>query len=74
MENEKRTVGPVTGSAVGGAVTAGAITTIIVWVAGINGVEIPEVVAGAITTLIAAVGALIAGWAVRPGTGKRVAK
>lgn len=70
--NETRSVGPVTKSATGGAVVAGAITTLIVWGAGAAGVEIPEIVAGAITTLLTAAGALIGGWLVRPGTGKRV--
>jgi len=68
---EKRTAGPVTQAATGGATLAGAITVVLVWIVGLNGVEIPEVVAGAITVIIAALGALVGGWLVKPGTGRR---
>ena len=54
----KRSIGPVTFS----TVTAAAITTILVWVASMFGLAIPEVVQGAITTLIV----FVAGYAVPP--------
>lgn len=62
---EKRSIGPVTGSAALGA----AIGTIIVWVFTLNGIDVPEGVQGAIIVLCTIAG----GWLVPPGTGKRKA-
>lgn len=64
--SSKRTAGVVTRSAATGTVVAGAVTTIVVWLLGLGGVVVPELVAGALTTLLAALGAWVGGWAVRP--------
>lgn len=68
--NEKRTIGKVTLSAAGGVGITGAITTLILWIISPGAVE-PEVLAVAIATLIMSGGALIGGWLVKPGDGKR---
>lgn len=68
----KRTIGPVTTAAAGGVGITGALTTLILWILSPGEVS-PEVVAVAIATLIMAAAALVAGWLVKPGTGKRVA-
>ena len=57
-----RTAGPVTTSATAGAGIAGAATVLIVWGLSAAGVDVPAEVAQAITVLIAAAGALLAGW------------
>lgn len=68
---EKRNVGPVTKSAAAGVGISGAITTLILWLLNPGAVQ-PEVLAVAIATLVMSAGALIGGWLVRPGNGKRV--
>lgn len=74
MTEEKRSVGPITRSAGGTATTAGAAGIVLVWLIGITtGVEVPTLVASAIPVLLAASGAFLGGWLVRPGSGKRVA-
>lgn len=65
MAEEKRSAGPVT-MAAGGAAAA---TTIVCWILGLAGVDVPGEVQGSLTTLLV----LFAGWLVRPGSGKRVA-
>lgn len=67
-----RTIGPVTKAAAGGVGITGALTTLILWILSPGEVS-PEVAAVAIATLIMAAGALVAGWLVKPGTGKRSA-
>lgn len=68
----KRIIGPVTKAAVSGGGLAGSITVVCVWVASINGLEVPELVAGAFTVIIGAAGAALSGWAVHPGDGDHV--
>lgn len=65
-----RTIGPVTkASALGGSVA-----TFIAWVvAASTGVEMPVPVLGALAIICTAVGSLVGGWLVKPGTGKRIA-
>ena len=58
-----RTIGAVTVT----TSTAAAITTIIVWIGTLLGLDIPSEVQGALTTIIV----FIAGWAV-PGTANNV--
>lgn len=70
-EHQKRTIGTVTTASASGGGLAGAVTIILVWVAEVNGMEIPAPVASAFTVLIGAVGALVGGWMVRPGNGRR---
>lgn len=69
--NEKRTIGVVTQSSTGGATVAGGITIIIVWLLSLSGVEVPPEVASGFTVIIGAIGALVGGWLVKPGDGKR---
>ena len=57
-----RTAGPVTTSATAGAGIAGAATVLIVWGLTSAGVDVPAEAAQAITVLLAAAGALLAGW------------
>lgn len=57
-----KTIGPVTTSATAGAGIAGAATVLIVWGLNASGVDVPAEVAQAITVLLAAAGALVAGW------------
>lgn len=64
--NKARTAGPVTQAATTGAVVAGAVTTIVVWLLSLAGVQVPELVAGALTTLLTAAGAWVGGWSVKP--------
>ena len=71
---EQRKIGKVTTSSTSGGVIAGAVTVLIVYLAGLAGVEVPEHVAGAVTVLIGAIGALIGGWLVKPVDGKRRAE
>ena len=59
MANKTRTIGKVTIT----TSAAAAVTTLVVWGAGLAGVDIPTEVQGALTTLIV----FIAGWIV-PGT------
>lgn len=68
--SEKRTIGAVSKSATAGVGITGALTTLILWLLSPGEVS-PEVVAVAIATLIMAGGALIGGWLVKPGSGKR---
>lgn len=70
MSENKRTVGKVTTSSTSGGVIAGALTVLIVYGASVGGVDIPEHVAGAITVIISAIGALVGGWLVKPGSGE----
>lgn len=57
-----KTVGPITTASTAGAGIAGAATVLIVWGLNAAGVDVPAEVAQAITVLLAAVGALLAGW------------
>ena len=59
MTNKTRTIGKVTVT----TSAATAVTTLVVWGAGLAGVDIPTEVQGALTTFIV----FVAGWAV-PGT------
>ena len=74
QQETPRTVGPVTLSATAGGTVAGALTTVLVWLLSMAGVDVPAPVAAALTVLIGAVGVLIGGWLVRPGTGSRRAE
>ena len=65
MAEETRSAGPVT-MAAGGAAAA---TTVICWALSLAGVDVPGEVQGSVTTLLV----LLAGYLVRPGSGKRVA-
>lgn len=67
---EKRSVGRVTTSATTGTVIAGAVTVLVVYVASVAGVEVPEAVSSALTVVLSAIGALVGGWLVKPGSGK----
>ena len=63
MDNQPpRTVGPVTLAAGGGA----AVTTVLCWVLSLFGIDVPPEVQGAVTVLVV----LVAGYAVKPGTGR----
>lgn len=57
-----KTVGPITTASTAGAGIAGAATVLIVWGLNAAGVDAPAEVAQAITVLLAAAGALVAGW------------
>lgn len=57
-----KTVGPITTASTAGAGIAGAATVLIVWGLTSAGVDVPAEVAQAITVLLAAAGALLAGW------------
>lgn len=70
----KGTIGPVTKSATAGTGVAGAAGIVIVWIAGLFGLDIPAEVAGAIVLLISAIGALVGGKIVPPTrSGRRAA-
>lgn len=60
---EKRTIGPVTGFATLGA----SLGVVLNYLATLAGLDVPEPVQLAIVALLTAV----AGWLVKPGTGKR---
>lgn len=67
MANDKREIGPVTTATTGGAALVG----ILAWGAeAFAHVEIPVEVQGYATVLVV----LIAGYLVKPGTGKRIAE
>lgn len=70
--SEKRILGPVSKAAAGGVGITGALTTLILWILSPGEVS-NEVVAVAIATLIMSAGALIGGYLVKPGGGRRVA-
>lgn len=72
MNTETRTIGPVTQGALKGGGAAGAITVLLVWVASLLGLDVPEPVAAAVTLLISLGGTAFGGWLVWPGSGQRV--
>lgn len=71
---EKRKIGHVTQASTGGATLAGGLTVIIVWLASLAGVDIPAEVGSGITVVLGAIGALVGGWLVKPGSGERRAE
>ena len=71
MSDDKRKIGKVTSSSAGTGGVAGALTMLGVWVASLRGVDVPPEVASAFTVIISFIGAMIGGWIVKPGDGKR---
>ena len=63
MENEKRSIGPVTGSATLG----GSLGVVLSYLLTLIGVDVPMPVQLALVVLLSALG----GWFVKPGTGRR---
>lgn len=68
---EKRKIGVVTTTATAGLTISGALTVLVVYVLSLNGIDLPEHVSNALTVLLCAIGGLVGGWLVKPGTGKR---
>lgn len=68
--SENRTIGKVTLASAGGVGISGALTTLILWILSPGEVS-NEVVAVAIASMAMFIAALIGGWLVKPGDGKR---
>lgn len=62
-----RVVGPVTI----GASTGAAAGVVLTWLLSLAGVEVPPAVQNAVAVLLPPLLALLGGWLVKPGTGKR---
>lgn len=62
----KGQIGPVTKGSAAGTGVAGAGAILIVWVAGLFGLDIPAEVAGAIVVIIGFIGSLVGGKIVSP--------
>lgn len=73
MSETKRSVGPVTVAAGGGAGAGYAAAEVLVWTAGQFGVDASPIQA-AIGLLLTVAGAVVGGWLVKPGGGDRVAR
>ena len=69
-----RKVGPVTLSAAAGTTAAGALTTLLVWVLNMLGVDVPSEVAAALTVLIGIAGTIVGGWVAKPTGGAHAAE
>lgn len=70
MSDTKRTVGPVTGGALGGGGAGYAAAVVIVWALAQFGVD-AEPIKDALGLLLTLAGIALGGWAVKPGTGAR---
>lgn len=68
----KRTIGPVTAAATGGAGAGYAASTIIVWAFQLGGVDATPI-EDALGLLLTVVGGFLGGWLVPSGGGRRVA-
>lgn len=69
-ETNNRTVGPVTTAAATGTAVAG----ILAWlVKVVFNIDMPSEVVAGLAIIIPVAGAIIGGWLVRPGTGRRIA-